>query len=62
MEYRTIKINFNGDASTMLDDLPELLKKSKHFVLENYSLREAVEIAIAELYEALKSEEREAKK
>ena len=62
MIYRTIKINYNGDAATMLDDLPELLKKSKSFVHKDYSLRDTVEIAIAELYERLKEEEREARK
>lgn len=57
MEYRTIKINFNGDASTMLDELPELLKKSRHFQARDFSTREAVEIAIFELYEKLKNED-----
>lgn len=57
MEYRTIKINYNGDASTMLDKLPEMLKKSRHFQARDFSTREAVEIAISELYEKLKNED-----
>lgn len=56
MEYKTVKINYNGDAATMLAELPELLKKSRHFQAGDFSTREAVEIAICELYERLKAE------
>ena len=58
MTYRTIKINDASDASTMLDDLPDLLKRNKLFSPEDYSIRDAVEIAITELYEKLLEEKR----
>lgn len=58
MVYQTVKINANGDAAAMLDELPALLKKSGVFVPVDYSRREAVEIAIVELYERLKEEAR----
>lgn len=62
MTYRTIKINDAGDAATELDELPELLKHNKLYCSDSggwdYSLRECVEIAISELYEKLKAEQR----